>query len=73
MPKWLRARLPQDATEERRVCRQTPGDWIARARMIVRRWAGRRTTHIAVELGCHPQTVRERLARFNAEGGWSTT
>jgi transposase len=73
MPKLLRARPPQDATEARRVCtlaasRHAPGDWIARARMIVRSWAGRRTTHIAIELGCHPQTVRERLARFNAEG-----
>jgi transposase len=29
---------------------------------------GGRTTQIAAELGCHPQTVRERLARFAAEG-----
>jgi transposase len=36
--------------------------------MIVRSWDGRRTTAIAAELGCHPQTVRERFARFNAEG-----
>lgn len=31
-------------------------------------WEGRRTAAIAAELGCHPQTVRERFARFNAEG-----
>jgi hypothetical protein len=37
-----------------------PGDWILRARMSVRSWDGRRTTAIAHELGCHPQTVRER-------------
>ena len=36
--------------------------------MIVRRGAGLRTTAIARELGCHPQTVRERLMRCNAEG-----
>ena len=36
--------------------------------MVVGSWAGRRTTQIGAGLGCHPQTVRERLARFNAEG-----
>jgi transposase len=36
--------------------------------MIVRSWDGQRTTVIAAALGCHPQTVRERLVRFNAEG-----
>ena len=73
MPKLLRARPPQDLVEERHVrklagSRHAPGDWIRRAQMIVRSWAGRRTTEIAAEVGCHPQTVRQRLARFNAEG-----
>ena len=73
MPNLLRARPPQDLVEERHVrklagSRHAPGDWIRRAQMIVRSWAGRRATEIAAELGCHPQTVRERLARFNAEG-----
>ena len=73
MPKLLRARPPQDATEEREIrklarSRHAPGDWIQRATMIARCWEGRRTTAIAAELGCHPQTVRERLLRFNAEG-----
>jgi transposase len=73
MPKLLFARPPQDETEERHVrrlarSRHAPGDWIRRARMIARSWDGLRTTAIAVELGCHPQTVRERLARFTAEG-----
>jgi transposase len=36
--------------------------------MIVRSWDGLRATAIAHDLSCHPQTVRERLARFNAEG-----
>ena len=73
MPKLLRARPPLDAAEERRVrklagSRHAPGDWIRRARMIARSWDGLRTAAIARELACHPQTVRERLLRFNAEG-----
>jgi transposase len=73
MPKLLRARSPMDVTEERQVrklagSRHAPGDWIRRARMIARSWAGFRTTEIARELQCHPQTERERLLRFNAEG-----
>src|ERR671938_1106364 len=73
MPKLLRARPPLDVTEERQVrklagSRHAPGDWIRRAQMIARSWDGLRTAVIAGELGCHPQTVRERLLRFNAEG-----
>jgi transposase len=36
--------------------------------MLDRRLTPMRTAAIADELGCHPQTVRERLLRFNAEG-----
>ena len=73
MPKLLRARPPADVTEERQIrklarSRHAPADWIRRARMIMRSWDGLRTTAIARELQCHPQTVRERLIRFNAEG-----
>lgn len=73
MPKLLRARPPGDALEEQRIrtlarSRHAPGDWIARARMIVRSWEGVRTTAMAAEVGCHPQTVRERIHRYNAEG-----
>lgn len=73
MPKLVQARPPQDATEARTIrqvaaSRHAPADWIRRAQMIERSWAGRRTTAIAAELGCHPQTVRDRIARFNAEG-----
>ncbi len=73
MPKLLCARAAADAEEERKIrklaaSRHAPGDWIARARMVVRSWDGWRTSVIAAQLGCHPQTVRERLARFNAEG-----
>jgi transposase len=73
MPKLLFARPPADAEEERKIrklagSRHAPGDWIMRAKMIVGSWAGERTSAIAAQLGCHMQTVRERLARFNAEG-----
>jgi len=73
MPKLLRARPPNDAAEEHRVrklagSRHAPGDWIQRARMVARSWDGLRTRAIADELRCHPQTVRERVLRFNAEG-----
>ena len=73
MPKLLFARPPQDAVEEGQVrklaaSRHAPGDWIRRAQMIAWSWAGGTTTRIAAELRCHPQTVRERLVRFNAEG-----
>jgi transposase len=73
MPKLLRAKAASDAAEVRQMrrlaqSRHAPGDWILRARMIVRSWEGLRTTGIARELGCHPQTVRERITRFNAEG-----
>jgi transposase len=73
MPKLLYARPAQDATEERQVrklatSRHAPADWIQRARMIVRSWDGLRPPAIAAELNCHPQTVRERITRFNTEG-----
>jgi transposase len=73
MPVLLVARPPINAAEERTIrrlagARHAPGDWIRRARMIAHSWDGLRTTQIAEQLGCHPQTVRERLHRFNAEG-----
>jgi transposase len=73
MPKLLFARPPHDEKEERQMrklagSRHAPGDWIIRAKMIVSSWERKRTTAIAQELGCHPQTVRERIIRFNAEG-----
>ncbi len=73
MPKLLFARSPLDEKEAHQIrklagSRHAPGDWISRAQMIVRSWEGKRTTVIAPELGCHPQTVRERITRFNADG-----
>ena len=65
MPKLLRARAPQDSAEEQKVhklanSRHAPGDWIMRARMIARSWDGLRTTQIASQMRCHPQTVTLR-------------
>jgi transposase len=73
MPKLLYARPPADAEEERMIrklagARHAPADWVIRAKMITASWDGERTSAIAAQLGCHMQTVRERLARFNAEG-----
>jgi transposase len=73
MPKLLHARPPVDDTEERQVrklagSRHAPGDWIRRATMIARSWDGLRTSAIAAELSCHQETVRKRIARFNAGG-----
>jgi transposase len=73
MPKLLYARPPVDAEEERQIrklagARHAPADWIMRAQMIMFSWQGLRTSAIAARLGCHMQTVRERIERFNAEG-----
>jgi transposase len=73
VPVLLFARPPVDPAEERAIrklagARHAPGDWIRRAQMIAHSWDGLGTTQIADQLGCHPQTVRERLHRFNAEG-----
>jgi transposase len=39
-----------------------------RARIVVSSWDGMRVPAIAERRGCHPETVRRRLHRFNAEG-----
>jgi predicted ArsR family transcriptional regulator len=72
VPVLLFARPPVDAAKEHTIrrlagARHPPGDRIQRARMITPSWDGLRTTQVADQLGCHPQTVRERLHRFNAE------
>ena len=73
MPKHLTARRPVDATEERKVRTLThsmhaPADWIFHAQIVAHSWDGLRTRQIAEALGCHPQTVRERLQAFNERG-----
>jgi transposase len=73
MPKLLRARPPLDEAEQRQVrklatSRHAPADWVWHAKMIVRSWEGARTSMIAGELGCHIQTIRERIQAYNACG-----
>jgi transposase len=73
MPKLLHARAPANAEEEQKIrtlagSRHAPADWAMRAKMILLSWGGARTSTIAAQLGCHMQTVRERLVRFNTEG-----
>src|SRR3982751_2275208 len=73
MPKLLFARPPIDEVEERKIrklagARHAPADWIQRARRITLSWDGARVPAIAQTLGCSPKAVRERLARFAAEG-----
>jgi transposase len=73
MPKYIHARAAADAGEERGVrklagSRHGPADVIRRAHMVVASWEGKTTQVIARELDCHPQTVRERVSRFNELG-----
>jgi transposase len=73
MPKLLKAREPQDTREEERIRRLArsrlgPRDGILRAQMVTLSWDGRHVPDIAAELACHPQTVRDRLAAFDADG-----
>lgn len=73
MPKILRARPATDSDEERTVrrlagARHAPADWVQRGRMIALSWDGLRVPAIAEHLGCHEQTVRRWLERFNSCG-----
>jgi transposase len=73
MPKLLFARPPLDAVEERKIrklagARYAPADWIRRAQMVTLSWDGLPVPAIAQVLGCSPKAVRERLARFAADG-----
>ena len=73
MPKLVKARVVEHAEEDATIrqlarSRMAPKVVVQRARMIVGSWEGQRTTEIATELGCHPQTVRESLQRFNELG-----
>src|SRR3954447_25627060 len=73
MPKLLFARPPVDAVEERKIrklagARHAPADWIRRAQMVALSWDGVRVPAIAQALGCSQKAVRERLARFAADG-----
>jgi transposase len=73
MPKFLRARAPRDDEEVRKIrrlagARHAPADWIERARIIALSWDGLAVPVIAARAGCHENTVRRWLHRFNAAG-----
>ena len=73
MPRYLRARVPLDDSEVRKIrrlagARHAPADWIERARIIMLSWDGLDVAAIAAEVGCHENTVRRWLHRFNAAG-----
>lgn len=72
MPKLLTVR---ELTEEERAavrrlahCRTEAARLVERARIVWLSAEGRRVAAIAAEVGCHAQTVRLWLARFNASG-----
>jgi transposase len=73
MPKQVQARMAQNEQEERQVRKlarshHAPADWKFHAQMVIESWAGKTPREIAIELDCHPKTVRIHLARFNAQG-----
>jgi len=73
MPKYLRARAPQDDSEAGKMrrlagARHAPADWIERAQIVALSWDGLGVPAIAAEVGCHENTVRRWLHRFNAAG-----
>jgi transposase len=73
VPKYLRARAPQDDREARTIrklaaARHAPADWIERARIVALSWDGLGVAAIAAGIGCHENTVRRWMHRFNADG-----
>jgi transposase len=73
VPKFLRARAPQDDNEAGKIrrlagARHAPADWIERARIVALSWDGLGVPAIAARVGCHENTVRRWLHRFNAAG-----
>jgi transposase len=73
VPKFLKARPPQDDSEAGKIrkladARHAPADWIERARIIALSWDGLGVAAIAEQLGCHENKVRRWLHRFNADG-----
>jgi transposase len=73
VPKYLRARAPQDDGEARKIrrlagARHAPADWIERARIVALSWDGLAVRAIAARIGCHENTVRRWLHRFNGAG-----
>jgi transposase len=73
VPKYLRARASGDEGEAGKIrrlagARHAPADWIDRARIITLSWGGLDVPEIAARVGCHENTVRRWLHRFNDSG-----
>jgi transposase len=73
VPKYLRARAPRDDGETEKIrklagARHAPADWIERARTVALSWDGLAVPAIAARVGCHENTVRRWLHRFNDSG-----
>ena len=73
MVELVSARAPRDGDEQRTVwrlagARAAPAGWKQRTQMVAASWDGSTVPQIAAELGCHEQTVRRWLHRFNAAG-----
>jgi len=73
VPKFLRARAPRDDGEAVKIrklagARHAPADWIERSRIVALSWDGLGVAAIAARVGCHENTVRRWLHRFNAAG-----
>jgi transposase len=73
VPKYLRARAPHDDGEAGKIrglagARHAPADWIERARIVALSWDGLAVPAIAARIGCHENTVRRWLHRFNGAG-----
>jgi transposase len=73
VPKYLQARAPHDDSEAGKIrrlagARHAPADLIERARIIALSWDGLPVPAIAARIGCHENTVRRWLHRFNAAG-----
>jgi transposase len=73
MPKSLIARPPADGEEERVVrrlaaARRAPKDMIVRAGIVAASWDGMTPTEISARIGCHYETVRRWINRFNEHG-----
>lgn len=73
MPKSLSARAALDEREERAIrrlasARHAPQDVILRAGIVAASWQGLSPGEIAGQYGCHYETARKWIGRFNAEG-----
>jgi hypothetical protein len=73
VPKYLRACAPHDDSEAGKIrrlagARHAPADWIERAQIVALSWDGLAVPAIAAQVGCHANTVRRWLHRFNAAG-----